>query len=348
MRSTLSARVRAVEVLREVLRARRPRDRAAGGEVARSFARRRSSPARDRARRPAPPRDARRRALRRFPRAAVAAGRPDLREILEVALYQIRNLDRVPAYAAVDEAVAHAKRTGGTGAAGLVNAVLRNLLRQSPLAPREGTSKGSTRRAGSLASSPTPSSWSPAGSTASATTATRRILDCRQLPFGCRSDDELAQDGSRVSRRRARRRGRGHRALAAFSARPDRRLGKPVSVLPLRRRPLHRCRRRVAGPRRSFCRPATPRRSRGGARRKVLLGDSRTGALGGPSRSTAPCRGSIWSWKTANASASPRSFPPRATFWRRLCRPAASIASSSTRRAAAPGRFARTRRSAIA
>lgn len=54
---------------------------------------------------------------------------PNLREILEVALYQIRHLDRVPAYAAVDEAVAHAKSSGSRGAASLVNAVLRNLLR---------------------------------------------------------------------------------------------------------------------------------------------------------------------------------------------------------------------------
>ncbi len=56
----------------------------------------------------------------------------NLRAILEVALYRIRNLDRVPAYAAVDEAVAHAKSIGGRGAAGLVNAVLRNLLRLPP------------------------------------------------------------------------------------------------------------------------------------------------------------------------------------------------------------------------
>jgi 16S rRNA (cytosine967-C5)-methyltransferase len=64
---------------------------------------------------------------------------PNLREILEVALYQVRFLDRVPAYAAVDEAVAHAKASGGAGAAGLVNAILRNLLRQSPLPPGEVT-----------------------------------------------------------------------------------------------------------------------------------------------------------------------------------------------------------------
>lgn len=51
----------------------------------------------------------------------------DLREILEIALYQIRYLDRVPRYAAVDEAVRHARQSGGERAAKLVNAVLRKL-----------------------------------------------------------------------------------------------------------------------------------------------------------------------------------------------------------------------------
>lgn len=66
---------------------------------------------------------------------------PDLREILEVALYQVRFLDRVPAYAAVDEAVRHARASGGEGAAKLVNAILRNVLRRPPLPP-EATGEG--------------------------------------------------------------------------------------------------------------------------------------------------------------------------------------------------------------
>src|SRR6478736_870745 len=37
---------------------------------------------------------------------------PRLREILEVALYQIRHLDRIPEYAAVSEAVAQARASG--------------------------------------------------------------------------------------------------------------------------------------------------------------------------------------------------------------------------------------------
>ncbi|MEO8432584.1 MAG: transcription antitermination factor NusB [Acidobacteriota bacterium] len=57
---------------------------------------------------------------------------PSLREILEVALYQVRNLERVPAYAAVDEAVRQARASGGDGAGRLVNAILRNILRAQP------------------------------------------------------------------------------------------------------------------------------------------------------------------------------------------------------------------------
>ena len=45
-------------------------------------------------------------------RAPLARLSTDLREILEVALYQIRHLDRVPPYAAVDEAVRHAREIG--------------------------------------------------------------------------------------------------------------------------------------------------------------------------------------------------------------------------------------------
>ena len=68
---------------------------------------------------------------------------PNLREILEVGLYQLRHLDRVPAYAAVDEAVRAARASGGAGAARLVNAVLRNALRLAPpLPPGEGRSEG--------------------------------------------------------------------------------------------------------------------------------------------------------------------------------------------------------------
>ena len=65
-------------------------------------------------------------------RIALARLAPNLREILEVALYQIRHLDRVPDYAAVSEAVTHARGSGGEGAARLVNGVLRGILLLPP------------------------------------------------------------------------------------------------------------------------------------------------------------------------------------------------------------------------
>ena len=72
-------------------------------------------------------------------RAPLARLSTDLREILEVALYQIRHLDRVPPYAAVDDAVRHARRSGGERAAKLVNAVLRKLADRPAPAPSPGS-----------------------------------------------------------------------------------------------------------------------------------------------------------------------------------------------------------------
>ena len=54
---------------------------------------------------------------------------PRVRVALRVAAYQILFLDRVPAYAAVDDAVEACKRIGGRGVAGLANALLRRLAR---------------------------------------------------------------------------------------------------------------------------------------------------------------------------------------------------------------------------
>ena len=68
-------------------------------------------------------------------RAPLARLEPGLREILEVALYQLRHLDRVPGYAAVDEAVRQARAGGGERAAKLVNAVLRKLADRPRPAP---------------------------------------------------------------------------------------------------------------------------------------------------------------------------------------------------------------------
>lgn len=53
-----------------------------------------------------------------------------LRHILHVALYQILFLDRIPDFAAVSEAVGQTRRLGRPQGAGLVNAVLRAVLRE--------------------------------------------------------------------------------------------------------------------------------------------------------------------------------------------------------------------------
>src|SRR3954447_26022496 len=59
--------------------------------------------------------------------------------ILRLSLYQLLHLDRVPASAVVDDAVNLTRGARKTSAAGFVNAVLRNTLRQRnklPLPPR--------------------------------------------------------------------------------------------------------------------------------------------------------------------------------------------------------------------
>ncbi|HUU89900.1 MAG TPA: transcription antitermination factor NusB [Phycisphaerae bacterium] len=58
-----------------------------------------------------------------------AAIQPDLRLILELGTFQLLFLDRVPAYAAVNEAVDEAGRAAGVKAAGFVNAMLRGVGR---------------------------------------------------------------------------------------------------------------------------------------------------------------------------------------------------------------------------
>ena len=64
-------------------------------------------------------------------------------QILRLGAYQLLHLDRVPAAAAVNDAVAMTRRARKTSAAGLVNAVLRALSRNShrlplPLRPPDG------------------------------------------------------------------------------------------------------------------------------------------------------------------------------------------------------------------
>ncbi len=54
---------------------------------------------------------------------------PMVLDILRLAVYQLRFFDRIPSSAAVNEAVEQAKRLANVKASGLVNAVLRNMLR---------------------------------------------------------------------------------------------------------------------------------------------------------------------------------------------------------------------------
>jgi 16S rRNA (cytosine967-C5)-methyltransferase len=67
----------------------------------------------------------------------------DVLQILRLGAYQLIHLDRVPAAAAVNDAVAMTRRARKTSAAGLVNAVLRSISRSThrlplPLRPPEG------------------------------------------------------------------------------------------------------------------------------------------------------------------------------------------------------------------
>jgi 16S rRNA (cytosine967-C5)-methyltransferase len=57
---------------------------------------------------------------------------PELQDILRLGAYQLTALQRVPAHAAVDTSVSLAKASGGSRAAGFVNAVLRRLSRSGP------------------------------------------------------------------------------------------------------------------------------------------------------------------------------------------------------------------------
>ena len=67
---------------------------------------------------------------------------PKIRTVLRVAVHQLLLLDRVPAYAAVDDAVQTARDIGGAKLAGFTNAVLRKITRsgETPL-PAEGRAR---------------------------------------------------------------------------------------------------------------------------------------------------------------------------------------------------------------
>lgn len=68
--------------------------------------------------------------LESFVSKGLAKLQPWVRNLLRLSFYQLYYLDRIPAHAAVNEAVNIAKRRGHQGISGMVNGVLRNVLRR--------------------------------------------------------------------------------------------------------------------------------------------------------------------------------------------------------------------------
>jgi 16S rRNA (cytosine967-C5)-methyltransferase len=66
----------------------------------------------------------------KYSRRGVEKLDPAVRIALEMALYQIRFLDRVPGHAAVNDSVELARRAGKASAAAFVNAILRRAIRE--------------------------------------------------------------------------------------------------------------------------------------------------------------------------------------------------------------------------
>lgn len=60
-----------------------------------------------------------------------------VRCLLRMAIYQLFYLDKVPVHAAINEAVEMAKKLGHTGISGMVNGVLRNVVRNMPNGERQ-------------------------------------------------------------------------------------------------------------------------------------------------------------------------------------------------------------------
>ena len=69
---------------------------------------------------------------------------PFLKNLLRLSLYQFLFLDRIPDYAAVNEAVQLAKDHAGAKAAGFINGVLRNFLREQKQIPQPDPKEGFT------------------------------------------------------------------------------------------------------------------------------------------------------------------------------------------------------------
>jgi 16S rRNA (cytosine967-C5)-methyltransferase len=87
---------------------------------------------------------------------------PTVRAVLRVGAYQLLHLDRVPAHAAIDEAVESARALGHPRAAGFVNAVLRGVQRgptTNALPPRPAMSAGRPEQLAYLATTLSHPAW---------------------------------------------------------------------------------------------------------------------------------------------------------------------------------------------
>jgi 16S rRNA (cytosine967-C5)-methyltransferase len=87
---------------------------------------------------------------------------PELRAILRVSAYQLRHLDRIPAHAALNEAVELSRTLGHPRASGFVNAVLRSLQRDTRrhgLPPKASADAGRSQQLAYLSTSLSHPEW---------------------------------------------------------------------------------------------------------------------------------------------------------------------------------------------
>jgi 16S rRNA (cytosine967-C5)-methyltransferase len=89
--------------------------------------------------------------IEHFAKRSVARVDPEVLVILRLSLYQVLHLSRVPTSAVVDDAVDLARAARKTSAAGFVNAVLRNTLRQGHRLPLPARPDDAQDRAKALA-----------------------------------------------------------------------------------------------------------------------------------------------------------------------------------------------------
>ncbi len=76
-----------------------------------------------------------------FSKTPVKKMKPVIRELLRMSVYQLLYMSRVPASAAINEAVKLAKKRGFTGLSGFVNGVLRKISREGSTYPLPDISK---------------------------------------------------------------------------------------------------------------------------------------------------------------------------------------------------------------